>query len=44
MFFGNPKIFPKFGAYILCKPSKDLTRPHGGTKRFKGFVAYVKHP
>ena len=34
--------FLRFCGYIFCKPSRDLTRPLGGTKGFKGLVAYAK--
>ena len=34
--------FLRFGGYIFCKPSRDLTRPLRGTKWFKGLVAYSK--
>jgi len=34
--------FQRFCGYIFCKPSRDLTRPLGGTKGFKGLVAYAK--
>jgi len=34
--------FLGFCGYIFCKPSQDLTRPLGGTKWFKGLVAYAK--
>ena len=34
--------FLRFCGYIFCKPSRDLTRPLGGTKGFKEFVAYAK--
>ena len=34
--------FLRFYGYIFCKPSRDLTRPLGGTKWFKGLVAYAK--
>ena len=35
--------FLRFCGYIFCKPSQDLTRPLGGTKGFKGLVAYAKY-
>ena len=35
-------LFQRFCGYIFCKPSRDLTRPLGGTKGFKGLVAYAK--
>ena len=34
--------FLRFCGYIFCKPSRDLTRPLGVTKGFKGLVAYAK--
>jgi len=38
-------MFPSFWdfcGHIFCKPSRDLTRPLGETKWFKGLVAYAK--
>ena len=35
-------FFLIFRGYIFCKPSRDLTRPLGVIKGFKGLVAYVK--
>jgi len=32
----------RFCGYIFCKPSRDLTRPLGGTYGFKVLVAHVK--
>jgi len=34
--------FLRFCGYIFCEPSRDLTRPLGRTKWFKGLVAYAK--
>jgi len=42
-FFSTYFPFSRFCVYIFCKPSRDLTRPLGGTKRFKGIVAYATY-
>jgi len=34
--------FLRFCGYIFCKPSRDLTYPLGGTKRFKGLLTCAK--
>jgi len=35
-------FFLRFCAYIFSKPSRNVTRPLGGTKWIKGLVAYAK--
>ena len=35
-------LFFRFYEYIFYKPSRNLTYPFGGTKGFKGLVAYAK--
>ena len=35
-------FFLRFCGYIFYKPSRDLTRPLGGTKWFKGLATYAK--
>jgi len=35
-------LFEILWVYIFCKPSRDLIRPLGGTKWFKGLVAYAR--
>ena len=42
-FFSCFSFFLRFCRYIFCKPSRDLTRPLGGTKWFKWLVAYAKY-
>jgi len=41
-FLGLFFLLLRFYGYIFCKPSRDLTRPLGETKWFKGVPAYAK--